>query len=172
MKGLKTDPSKLTINESAIFKPSPPSNRRLLQVHCSFRKSLNPYSLCIMNIIRVSLTCSQSADKRKTSLWSKITVSKLIDLFTKAVSRFVLKLRHLTSRVQDLGNRLACVTDTEDSEEQSRLIFCLLNLCFFVSLVVLAPDKAIQAFSSAEPAYPVISWFQDAIEVLRKLIPL
>jgi hypothetical protein len=84
----------------------------------------------------------------------------------------VLKFRHLTSGVQNLANKLVCVTDTEDSEEESRLIFCLLNLCFFVSLVVLSPDKAIQALSSAEQAYPVINWFQDAIEVLRKLMPL
>ncbi len=167
-----TDPSKLTTSESAMFKPSPPSNRRLLQVHCSFGKVHNPYSLCIMNIPRVNLTCSQSADKPKTSLWSKITVSKLIDLFTKAVSRFVLKLRQLTSGIQNLANRLACVTDIEGSEEKSSLIFYLLNLCFFVSLIVLSPDKAIQALSSAEPACPVISWFQDATEVLRKLIPL
>ena len=125
-----------------------------------------------MNILRVNLTCSQSAEKRKTSLWSKITVSELIDSFTKAVSGFVLKFRHLTSGVRNLANRLVCVTDTEDSEEESRLIFCLLNLCFFLSLVVLSPDKAIQALSSAEPAYPIIRWFQDAIEVLRKLMPL
>ena len=151
---------------------SPWKSRRLLQVHFLFGKAHNPYSMCIMNIPRVSLTCSQSPDKRKTSLRSNITVSELIDLFTKAVSGFVLKFRQLTSGIQDLANRLACVTDIEGSEEESSLIFCLLNLCFFVSLVVLSPDKAIQALSSAEPAYPIIRWFQDAIEVLRKLMPL
>jgi len=125
-----------------------------------------------MNIPCVNLTCSQSPDKRKASLRSKITVSELIDSFTKAASGFVLKLRHLTSRVQNPANKLVCIIDTEDSEEESRLIFCLLNLCLSVSLVVLSPDKAIQALSSAQPAYPVIRWFQDAIEVLRKLMPL
>jgi hypothetical protein len=103
---------------------------------------------------------------------SKVTVFELMDFFAKVVSGFVLKFRHLTSGVQDLGNRLVCVSDTEDSEEESRLVFYLLNLCLYVSLIVLSPDKAIQALSSAQPAYPVIHWFQDAIEVLRNLIPL
>ena len=135
-------------------------------------KAHNPYSSYIMNILRVSPTCSQGTDKRKTSLWTKITVSRLIDLLTKAVSRFVLKFRHLTREVQNLGNKLVCVSDTEDSEQESRLIFYLLNLCLYVSLIVLSPDKAIQALSTAQPAYPVIHWFQDAVEVLRNLIPL
>jgi hypothetical protein len=108
----------------------------------------------------------------KTSLWPKITVSKLTDSFTKTVSGFVLKFRHLTNGIQDLANKLVRATDTEDSEKESKLIFYLLNLCLYVSLVVLSPDKAIQALSSAQPAYPIISWFQDAIEVLRKLMPL
>ena len=103
---------------------------------------------------------------------SKITVSELRDFLVKAVSGFVLKFRHLTSGVQDLANRFVCVADTEDSEEESRLIFCVLNVCLFVSLIVLSPDRAVQALSSAHPAYPVVRWFQDAVEVLRKLMPL
>ena len=103
---------------------------------------------------------------------SKITVSELRDFLVKAVSGFVLKFRHLTSGVQDLANRFVCVADTEDSEEESRLIFCVLNVCLFVSLIVLSPDRAVQALSSAQPAYPVVRWFQDAVEVLRKLMPL
>jgi hypothetical protein len=125
-----------------------------------------------MNILRDSLTCSQSTDKQKTSLWPKITVSKLIDLFTKAVSGFMLKSRHLTTKVQNLRNKLDCIYDTENPENESKLIFGLLNLCLYISLIVLSPDKAIQALSSAEPAYPVIHWLQDAVDVLRKLIPL
>ena len=105
-------------------------------------------------------------------MWSKVTVSELMDFFLKAVSGFVLRFRHLTSGVQDFANRLVGVTDAEDSEEDSRLMFCVLNVCLFVSLVVLCPDRAVQALSSAEPAYPVVRWVQDAVEVLRKLMPL
>ena len=59
----------------------------------------------------------------------------------------------------------------EEDDGRSARLFCLLNLIFLVSLILLSPDKLAQMLPFTRPSWLGFDWIQDVVEALGKMAP-
>jgi hypothetical protein len=86
--------------------------------------------------------------------------------------RAKLELRNMVSQIWRIPNGFIRSAATDSAEEESARAFCLLNLFLLACLVFLSPDRVVQVLSPAQSTNEILSWLQDAFEMLKRLIPL
>lgn len=98
-------------------------------------------------------------------------VSKLWKIFVMALFEAKGKLQHIlagiSSRIGSVAH-LACIP--EDSDQSGRTL-CFLSLLLLISLVLMSPDRIIEAFSSQRPETGMLEKAQELVKLVRRLIP-
>lgn len=89
----------------------------------------------------------------------------------KVVSHAEFKLRSFLNGISHQIGASVFSATSESADGKSAKLFYLLNLIFFISLIVLSPDKITQELSPIKLGYTTLDGFQDVAELLRNLVP-
>lgn len=90
-------------------------------------------------------------------------------IFQEAISKVWLKLQQIRVRTSTQFSFVAGLMNFEDESNDSKITFYFLSLMLLISLILLSPDKLLQAFSPTQVDNGIVEKMQEMARIIKRL---